>query len=261
MIATLLIIDAMNLIRRIYAVQEKQHGETAATLIATQTTACNALKKLLHLHQPTHVISVFDSHTPSWRHQLYPDYKQGRKPIPEFLKQDLPKIQDLFFEIGVDSLVTEHDEADDLIATLADKMAKQQQRAIIVSTDKGFYQLLNPQTLIYDYFQHSYTDAIAVKNKMGLLPEQLCDYWAITGISSSAIKGVEGIGAKGALALLQQYGSLDNILKLPADTQDKKVIKVQQHQQEALLAKRLVSLQKEISLGFNLKDLRYIKRQ
>lgn len=259
MIATLLIIDAMNLIRRIYAVQEKQHGETAATLIATQTTACNALKKLLHIHQPTHVICVFDSHAPSWRHQLYPDYKKGRKPIPEFLKQDLTKIQDLFFEMGVDSLVTEHDEADDLIATLADKMAKQQQKCIIVSTDKGFYQLLNSQILVYDYFQNSYTDALRVNNKMGLLPEQLSDYWAMTGISSSAIKGVEGIGAKGALALLQQFNNLDNILKLPADELDKRVIKVQQHQQDALLAKRLVTLQKEITLGFNLKDLRYIK--
>jgi protein Xni len=261
MTATLLIIDAMNLIRRIYAVQEKQHGETAATLNATQITACNALKKLLNIHQPTHAICVFDSHTPSWRHQLYPNYKQGRKPIPAFLKKDLAKIQDLFFEIGVDSLVTEDDEADDLIATLADKMARQQQRAIIVSTDKGFYQLLNSQILIYDYFNHRYTDALRVKNKMGLLPSQLCDYWALTGHSSSAIKGVEGIGPKGALALLQQFASLDNILKMANSEQDKRVIKVQQHQQDALLAKRLVSLQKEITLGFNLKDLRYIKRQ
>ena len=261
MTATLLIIDAMNLIRRIYAVQEKQHGETALTLSATQTTACNALKKLLHMHQPTHVICVFDSHAPSWRHQLYPDYKQGRKPIPEFLKQDLAKIQDLFFEMGVDSLVTDHDEADDLIATLADKMAKQQHRAIIVSTDKGFYQLLNSQILIYDYFQNSYTDALRVKNKMQLLTTQLCDYWAMTGISSSAVKGVEGIGAKGALALLQRYDNLDNILKQPAAEQDKRVIKVQEHQQAALLAKQLVTLQKKISLGFNLKDLRYIKEQ
>lgn len=259
MISTLLVIDAMNLIRRIYAVQVKQHGATATALKATQTTACNALKKLLHIHQPTHVICVFDSHAPSWRHQLYPGYKQGRKPIPEFLKQDLANIQDLFFAMGVDSLVTEQDEADDLIATLADKMARRQQQCIIVSTDQGFYQLLNSQIIIYDYFQNNYTDVMAVKNKIGLLPNQLCDYWAITGISSSNIKGVEGVGTKGALALLQQFGSLANILKNSAGNRDKRVIKVQQHQQDALLAQRLVTLKKNISLGFNLKDLRYIK--
>jgi protein Xni len=259
MISTLLIIDAMNLIRRIYAIQVKQHGETAAALRATQTTAGNALKKLLNIHQPTHVISVFDSHAPSWRHQLYPNYKLGRKPLPELLKQDLANIQDLFFAMGVDSLVTEHDEADDLIATLADKMARRRQKCIIVSTDQGFYQLLNSQIIIYDYFQKSYTDRIAVKNKMGLQPSQLCDYWAITGISSSAIKGVDGVGTKGAAALLQQFGSLANILKDTADNQDKRIIKIQQQQQDALLAKRLVTLKKNISLGFNLKDLRYIK--
>ena len=72
--STLLIIDAMNLIRRIYAVQDKQHGESPAALLATESTACNALKKLLKIHQPTHVICVFDSHTPSWRHQVSAEY-------------------------------------------------------------------------------------------------------------------------------------------------------------------------------------------
>jgi len=257
MVATLLIIDAMNLIRRIYAVQEKQHGETDAAIVATQTTACNALKKLLQIHQPSHVISVFDSHAPSWRHHLYPNYKLGRKPIPPLLQQNLGNIQDLFLAMGVESLVTESDEADDLIATLADKMAKKKQKCIIVSTDKGFYQLLNAQIIIYDYFQHRYTDALAVVNKMGLSAAQLCDYWAITGISSSAIKGVEGIGSKGALALLQQFNSLDNILKQPADEQDKRLTKVLQSREDALLARELVTLQKEIALGFNLQDLRY----
>lgn len=257
MLSTLLIIDAMNLIRRIYAVQEKQHGANQTALLATQATACNALKKLLKLHQPTHALCVFDSHAPSWRHQLYPDYKQGRKPIPAILQQDLTNIQDQFFSIGVDSLVTESDEADDLIATLANKMARQQQKSIIVSTDKGFYQLLNSQTVIYDYFQNSYTDALRVKNKMGLSVTQLCDYWAISGISSSHIKGVEGVGSKGALTLLQEFDTLDNILQQANDNKDRRQNKVQQHREDALLAKQLVTLQKEIPLGFNLKDLRY----
>ncbi|MCG6201262.1 flap endonuclease Xni [Psychromonas antarctica] len=257
MISTLLIIDAMNLIRRIYAVQEKQSGETESAILATENTVCNALKKLLHIHQPTHVICVFDSHTASWRHRLYPNYKKGRKPVPALLKQDLDRIQDLFFTMGVESLVTESDEADDLIATLADKMAKQQQKCIIVSTDKGFYQLLNTQIIIYDYFQHRYTDALAVFNKMGLSTQQLCDYWAITGISSSAIKGVEGIGAKGALTLLKQFKSLDNMLLQPTDEADKRLAKIHQCKADALLTKKLVTLHKSISLGFNLKDLRY----
>ena len=257
MISTLLIIDAMNLIRRIYAVQQKQHGDTLSALIATQSAATNALKKLLRIHHPTHVICVFDSHTPSWRHQLYPEYKQGRKPVPELLKQGLLQIQEHFFEIGVDSLVSEEDEADDLIACLADKMAKQQQNCIIVSTDKGFYQLLNEHIYIYDYFQNSFISEQQVQHKMGVSSGQLCDYWAITGISSSTIKGVEGIGSKGALSLLQQYGSLDNIFKQADNPENKLLTKIKSRQNEALLAKQLVTLKTDIKLGFNLKDLRY----
>ncbi|MEI6896487.1 MAG: flap endonuclease Xni [Psychromonas sp.] len=257
MIATLLIIDAMNLIRRIYAVQEKHHQQSQSVLNATTSTACNALKKLINIHQPTHVICVFDSHAPSWRHQLYAQYKQGRKPIPEALKENLENIQDSFYEMGIESLVTESDEADDLIATLSAKMAKNGHKSIIVSTDKGFYQLLDKQTLIYDYFQQSYTDAGRVLNKMSLPFDKLIDYWAITGISSSAIKGVEGVGDKGALALLHHYQSLQNILACEVDEKDKRLMKVKNQQSEALLAKQLVTLKTDIELGFNLQDLRY----
>jgi len=257
MIATLLIIDAMNLIRRIYAVQEKQHKDSQAVLNATNSTACNALRKLINIHHPTHIICVFDSHAHSWRHQLYAQYKEGRKPIPEQLKADLDNIQDSFYEMGIESLVTDSDEADDLIATLSTKMAKNGQKSIIVSTDKGFYQLLDAHTLIYDYFQSSYTDAGRVLNKMSLPVDKLTDFWAITGISSSAIKGVAGVGEKGALTLLTAHQSLQNILDCAVDEKNKPLMKVKNSQQDALLAKQLVTLKRDITLGFNLQDLRY----
>ena len=257
MISTLLIIDAMNLIRRIYAVQEKQHKDQQAVLNATNSTACNALNKLINIHHPTHIICVFDNHAESWRHQLYAHYKQGRKPIPAALKADLENIQDSFYEMGIESLVTDTDEADDLIATLSTKMGANGQKSIIVSTDKGFYQLLDKQTLIYDYFQQTYTDAGRVLNKMSLSIDKLTDYWGITGISSSAIKGVEGVGDKGALALLHQYETLQNILDSEDNEKDKRVMKVKNQRAEALLAKQLATLKTDIELGFNLQDLRY----
>lgn len=258
MSTSLLIIDAMNLIRRIYAVQEKQNKNNQFALSATNNTACNALQKLLRAHAPTHVICVFDSHQESWRHEIAPDYKQGRKPIPETLKAYLPQIQDAFYEMGIESLVTEQDEADDLIATLAHKVGERQQRSVIVSTDKGFYQLLNAYTTIYDYFQSLHMDSYYVEHKLGLKIPQLIDYWAITGISSSHIKGVEGVGNKGALSLLQEFQSLDNMLQQTEDADtDKRLLKVKKHSNDALLAKQLVSLKNQIDLGFNLKDLRY----
>ncbi|AGH81856.1 exonuclease IX [Psychromonas sp. CNPT3] len=257
MLATLLIIDAMNLIRRIYAIQEKQHGESTRAIEETTKIACTALQKLAQQHTPTHVICVFDSHTKSWRHQLYPLYKHGRKPIPTLLKQSLGNIQDQFMKIGFESLLSETDEADDLIATLSDKMAKKKQKCIIVSTDKGFYQLLGPQILIFDHFQNSYTDSGRVLNKMALNIDKLCDYWAITGISSSAIKGVEGVGEKGALLLLHEYGNLQAIFDAPINEKNKPLCKVKKCEHEARLSQQLVTLKKDINLGFNLQDLRY----
>jgi len=247
----------MNLIRRIYAVQQKHHGDTLSALTATQSTATNAIKKLLHSHHPTHAVCVFDSHAHNWRHQIFPEYKQARKAVPELLQQGLQQIQEHFFEIGVDSLISEEDEADDLIACLADKISKQQQNCIIVSTDKGFYQLLNDHIRVYDYFQNTFISRQQVQRKIGLSSDKLCDYWAITGISSSAIKGVEGIGNKGALSLLQQYGSLDTIFKQADDHNNKQLTKIKSQQDNALLAKQLVTLKTDIKLGFNLKDLRY----
>ena len=255
MTSTLLVIDAMNLIRRIYAIQEKQHGETDKALEMTRLTACNAILKLIKTHTPTHVVAVFDSHAKSWRHTLYPDYKKGRKQIPVLLKNNLHQIQDEFFELGVDSLVTEEDEADDLIATLVSKMSQHQQRSIIVSTDKGFYQLLDKQTVIYDYFQNQYTDHIKILNVMQLNVDQLCDYWAIVGNSSSAIKGVEGVGQKGALNLMHEHLNLEQMFSIE-DSADKRVLKVQDQKQEACLSKQLFTLKKDIILGFNLQDLR-----
>jgi|GEM_PF-6907542 len=99
-----------------------------------------------------------------------------------------------------------------------------------------------------------------VFKKMGLSSQQLCDYWAITGISSCAIKGVEGIGSKGALSFLQEYGSLDNIFKQAEDTNNKLLTKIKSQQSNALLAKQLVTLKTDIQLGFNLKDLRYTSK-
>ncbi|TEW55539.1 flap endonuclease Xni [Psychromonas sp. RZ22] len=259
MSASLLIIDAMNLIRRIYAVQEKQNTNNEFALSATNNTACNAIQKMLRVHQPTHVICVFDSHQESWRHQLLAEYKEGRKPIPPTLKAYLPQIQDAFYEMGIESLITEQDEADDLIATLNSKVTERQQRCIIVSTDKGFYQLLNAYTSIYDYFKSLHMDSYYVENQLGLKICQLTDFWAIAGISSSHIKGVEGVGNKGALALLEEYQNLDNMLQ-QTETSDKRLLKVKKQKNEALLAKKLVSLKIDIELGFNLKDLRYQKK-
>ncbi|KUE80106.1 protein Xni [Aeromonas schubertii] len=250
----LLIIDALNLIRRIHAVQASQSLTPDQALIATRATLLNTTRKLLTRAAPTHAIAVFDAEVDGWRKARFPAYKEGRTPMPPELRAGLDSLQDAFWELGIDALLSETDEADDLIATLARKMARHGQCVTIVSTDKGFCQLLCPEIRIRDYFNKRWLDLPFVQSQFGVAPGRLVDYWALTGVGGSGIKGVPGIGPKSATALLQDHDSLAALLA--AESDDKGVKKVQAHADEARLAFELVRLRDDIELGFNLKDLR-----
>ena len=254
----LLIIDALNLIRRLHAVQAQQALTPAQALVATRANLINTCRKLLANSEPTHVIAVFDGEVHSWRKEVYPAYKEGRTPMPPELREGLATLQDAFWECGVDALLSETDEADDLIATLACGIASHGYQATIISTDKGFCQLIGPQIRVRDYFNKRWLDAALVQQQYGVAPAQLVDFWALTGISGSNIKGVPGIGPKTATQLLLQYGNLAAMLEVcQQEDATKPLIKLRQHQDEALLAQRLVRLQRDIVLGFNLRDIRY----
>lgn len=254
--AHLLIFDALNLIRRLHAALGKQALDGQALLIATQQRLMTTVQGILSEVNPTHVIAVFDGEEPSWRHQLYPAYKQGRSPMPPELQHGLEALQDSLWQCGVDSLLTEGDEADDLIATLSQQLTERQQRVTLISTDKGFCQLLPSGIQIRDYFNRRWLDAAFVAEQYGVSPEQLVDFWALAGVNGSNIKGVSGVGAKSATRLLQQYGSLEQILA--ADPAESRALQlVQQDVDNARLAQTLVRLRLDIPLGFNLKAIRY----
>jgi len=266
--AHLVLIDALNLIRRIYAVQERPFaqsknqldGEIAEktqqqVLFNTQQACSKALDNILKHQQASHALAVFDSQNPCWRYKLYADYKKGRKKMSTHLANELPKIQDAFFNLGVDSLLSEEDEADDLIATLATKMALHGQDVTIVSTDKGFLPLLSPNIHVYDYFNRRYLDEDYVKNKFDIKPTQLIDLWTLTGDSTNKIPGVSGIGQITAANLLNEHGSLSAILKsehIKLSLQEK----FQASDEQMALSRELLTLKQNIPLGFNLKDIR-----
>lgn len=268
MSAHLVLIDALNLIRRIYAVQERPFvqsknqldGELAEktqqqVLFNTQQACNKALENILDYQQASHALAVFDSQNPCWRYKLYPDYKKGRKKMSTFLANELPNIQDAFFKLGVDSLLSEEDEADDLIATLATKMALHGQNVTIVSTDKGFLSLLSPNIHIYDYFNRRYLDEDYVKEKFDIKPTQLVDLWTLTGDNTNKIPGVVGIGQITAANLLNEYTSLNAILT----SNDLKLSlkeKLDASEEQIELSRKLLTLKQNIPLGFNLKDIR-----
>ncbi len=266
--AHLILIDALNLIRRIYAVQERpftqvklhQNDELSPStqkqvVFNTQKSSVNALIKIINQLEPTHALAVFDSQQPCWRYQLFDGYKKGRKKMPEYLANKLIDIQDAFMEQGVDSLTSEEDEADDLIATLAVKMALHGQKVTIISTDKGFLSLLSPNIHLYDYFNRRYLNEEHVQNKFNVKSSQLIDFWTLTGDSTNKIEGVSGIGQVSAAKLLNEYGSLKAIMKA-TDIKESLAEKIALSAEKMDLARKLLTLKQDIPLGFNLKDIR-----
>ncbi|MEY4474519.1 MAG: hypothetical protein RL248_286 [Pseudomonadota bacterium] len=244
----LLIVDALNLIRRIHAVQ----GSPCIN-------ACqHALQQLISHSQPTHAVAVFDEddRSDSWRHQRLPGYKAGRSPMPDHLQQEIPQIRNAFNALGVACWHSPGNEADDLAATLVAKIGGAGHQVTIVSTDKGYCQLLAPNVQIRDYFQKRWLDMPFVQQEFGVLPHQLPDYWGLAGISSSKIPGVTGIGAKTAALLLQQASSLEALYQNLESTPEKWRKKLQQHQEMAFICKQVATLKTDLPLSSNLRQLR-----
>lgn len=252
----LLIIDALNVIRRLYAVQEKHAADPATILPSLEQALERVTRTVIQEHQPTHAIAVFDSEQPGWRHAIYPDYKGGRTPMPDTLRLHLDALQDCFARCGLDSLLSTTDEADDLIATLIQPVISNQHRVTLISTDKGFCQLLAPGLQIRDYFNKRWLDTAFIQQKYGITPTQLVDFWTLTGISGVNIRGVPQVGEKTAQKLLAEWGSLDNMLNAPEDPAQKALNQVQRHRAHCLHIRPLIQLKCDIPLGFNLKDLR-----
>ncbi|KFZ37186.1 endonuclease [Shewanella mangrovi] len=246
----LLIIDGMNLVRRILAAQPDQDDMQALAL-----RALSACRKLCRHHQPSHVVVVWDGTDVSWRKQLYPDYKKGRKPMPESLAKGLPSIISELKSQGFNSLQADS-EADDVIATLAYKLSKSGGEAIIVSTDKGFAQLNLNGVNQWDYFANQWLDIAALEQKLGISRQQLLDFAALSGDSGNKIPGIAGIGPKSAAELLRSYRSLANIYNALDKLGAKQAQKLADGREMARLSYKLAKLRTDMSLQVRLSEYR-----
>lgn len=248
-----LLIDGFNLVRRVYEANPRKDVHTLDREILEN--AVQSLVRALHQHKPSHCCCIFDSHESTWRHQLYPAYKANRKPTPPALLNGLPAFEEAFLQSGVTSLCVPHYEADDVIATLATGISKNGGKVTILSTDKNFLQLLDENIHLYNHFQEEEFTKSRVLQKYAVKQEQLLDYWSLTGDATNNIAGVPGIGPKTAGSLLGQYESLDVLLKDPPDNAIGE--KIRRHRQDAEDARELLSLDTDVQVGINLRQLRY----
>jgi protein Xni len=262
--AHLVLIDAMNLIRRIYAVQERPYlplaDEVAATTKAqiitnTEQTLRQSLLRLQQELKPSHAALVFDGENSYWRQQLFADYKANRKPMPAMLADALPALQQVAKQLGFSSLQQQDYEADDIIASIASRMAQHHQQVTIVSTDKGFLPLLSAQIDVYDTFNRQFHSPETVQEKFGVPPLQLVRYWSLVGDNTNNIPGVPGIGPKTALELLALADTFSQAIQ--HDSCHKKTAeKILQHKDDIQTFMQILSLKTNVELGVNLQELR-----
>lgn len=248
-----LLVDGFNLVRRLYEARPHADQPLDEEVI---TSAAQSFHRALRTHEPSHACCLFDSHEPTWRHQLYPDYKANRKPTPQPLLDAIPRFEDAFLALGVRSILIKGYESDDVIATMARIIDRAGGQVTILSTDKNFLQLLDDHVTVYDHFNEFAFTPAWVLDKYGVRHDQLVDYWALTGDASGNVKGVPKIGPKHARELINQYGTLDALLAEPPA--NKTGDRIRAHRQDAELSRRLVRLKTDVEVGTNLKQLRYI---
>ena len=171
------------------------------------------LRKLLNEHRPEHIAASFDLPGRTFRDDLVADYKANRAPMPDELAEQIPMVHAACEALGVPILTSERYEADDVIGTLAEKAAAAGFEVAIVTGDKDFYQLVRDRIRVFNPREEgTWYDAEGVKEKFGVAPDLVVDVLALMGDTIDNIKGVPGIGEKGARELIAAYGSLESLL-------------------------------------------------
>jgi len=222
----------------------------------------NSLLRLIEQYDPSHLVVVMDRKGPVFRHEIYPQYKANRKPMPPELAEQLPRLEELLGAWGLPVVSAENYEADDVIATLARRSAGVTDRVWLYTGDKDFMQLLDDRVAMLKPVQKrdlpvEYT-ADDVRRDYGLEPRELIDVFALSGDTSDNIPGAPGIGPKTALKLIHEFGSLDALLAdLGAKglTQRQRSL-LEENREQVLLSRRLFTIVDDAPCGIDWEQAR-----
>jgi len=217
------------------------------------------LRKLLKEHKPQFIAASFDLPGRTFRDDLAADYKANRAPMPDELAGQIPLVHRACEALGVPILTHERYEADDVIGTLTVQAAAQGYDVAIVTGDKDFFQLVRDGIRVYNPREDgTWFDATTVKDKFGVAPEQVVDTLALMGDTIDNVKGVPGIGEKGARDLISTYGTLDALLEHAADVPQKRYRDaLVAHADEARASRELLRIHTDVPVVFDPESLRY----
>jgi DNA polymerase-1 len=217
------------------------------------------LRKLIKDHQPPFIAASFDLPGRTFRDDLAADYKANRRPMPDDLARQIPLVHRACEALGVPIITHDRYEADDVIGTLAVKAAAEGYAVTIVTGDKDFFQLVGGAVRVFNpRDEGSWYDAEGVREKFGVRPDQVVDVLALMGDSIDNVKGVPGIGEKGARELISSWGSLDALLEHAAEVPQRKYrLALLNHASDARESRELLRIHTDVPVTFDADAFRY----
>ena len=248
----LLLIDGSSYIyRAFYAVGHLSNSKGVPTNAVYGFT--QMMLKVLRDHRPEYLVVVFDAKGPTFRNEVYRDYKANRPAMPESLVPQIPYIKKIIGAYRIPTLEREGYEADDLIGALS-KRFESEADVIIITGDKDLLQLVSPHTLIYDPMKEKQFGVEEVIERFGLRPDQIVEMMGLAGDATDNIPGVPGIGEKTATELIKTFGTIENLLAHLDQVRQKKLKeKLETFGEQARLSRQLATLRTDVPVSAEIK--------
>ncbi|MBP5451896.1 MAG: DNA polymerase I [Treponema sp.] len=256
---TVYILDSYGLIYRAYfALISHPLTNSRGDNIGALSIFFRNLKALISKYKPGYLAAAFDSRTPTFRHEMYAEYKATRQKTPDDLHAQVPWIEEILHELKVPVLRVDGFEADDIIATVARKCREEKRPCRILSGDKDLLQLVNEdcKEMQPDKFNGGWTEEgiEEVIAKWGIPPEKILDYLSLVGDSADNVPGVNGVGDKTALKLLGEWGSLDGIYEHADQIKGALGEKIRKDKDNAYFSKKLIALRDDVPVKIDFEE-------
>jgi DNA polymerase-1 len=239
---TIYLIDGTAYIHRAYhAIRDLTNSKGLPTNAVFGFT--RMLIKLMEDRSPQYIGMFFDAKGPTFRHEMYKEYKANRPAMPEDMAMQIPYIKEITAAFNLPIIELQGYEADDLIGTLARAAEKEGYEVIMVTGDKDFMQLVTDKAAIWDPMKDIIIDLKTIREKFGIEPHQMIDVQGLSGDSTDNVPGVPGIGQKTALDLIKTYHSMQELYeKLDTITKKKQRENLENFKDQAFLSRELVTI-------------------
>ncbi len=255
----LILVDGSSYLYRAFHVRNLQELATSSGQpTGVVFGVVNMLKKLLSDEAPSHIAVVFDAKGKTFRHELYKEYKANRPPMPDELQAQIEPLHKIIRALGLPLISEPGVEADDVIGTLAKQAVKKGYEVLVSTSDKDMAQLVNDHITLVNTMTNTTMDESGVNKKFGVAPYQIIDYLALMGDKSDNIPGVPSVGPKTAAKWLNEYGSLDGLVKNADAIKGKVGEKLREHLEQLPLASELTTIRCDLKLDHTIDDLKIL---